>query len=166
MKKKTGLILSGVFLFSFVLAVGLVMADTSQATTATVTVNTFLSVTLSNTPITFTSMNPGETLSATVGTGFPLTATIGSESNVNANVKTKADSANFVEATNSSLTFLVSNMEWDFEDTFPGTGYAITDAIVCSSVTPGNACNIYHQLTIPSSQAAGTYSLGITVSAT
>ena len=159
MEKKTGLILGGIFLFSLVL-VGVVMAVTSP-TSATVTVNTFLSVTLTNTPVAFPNADPLETVNATVGSGFSLNATIGAESNVNANVGTRADNANF----GGAGTLPVSNMEWSTTTTFPGTDYTTTNAQVCGAVTPGNNCGIYHQLTIPSAQPAGAYNVGITISA-
>lgn len=141
--------------------IGGVMGAT-QSTTATVTVNTFLSVTLSNIPVQFLSMDPLATKNASVGNGFPLTATIGAESNVNANVGTKADATTFTGAG----TFAVSYMEWSATTTFPGTDYTTSNVQVCGSVGAGSACNIYHQLTIPSGQAAGAYSTGITITAT
>ena len=159
-EKKAGLILGGIFLFSLVL-VGVVFAIEAP-TTASVTVNTFLSVTLFNTPIGFVNMDPGETKNATVSTGFPLNASIGPESNVNANVTTKANNESFGGVGN----FLVSNMEWSATSAFPGIDYTTSDASVCSPVTPGANCTIYHQLTIPSGQAAGSYNVGITITAT
>ena len=161
MKKKAGLILGGILLFSLVL-VGVVMAVT-QPTTATVIVKSFLSVTLSNTPVEFSNMNPNQTSNATVSTGFPLTATIGSESNVDANVQTRANTATFIGPT---PLLAVGNMEWSTTSTFPGTPYTTSDASVCGVVTAGNSCDIYHQLTIPLAQTAGSYSVDITISAT
>ena len=110
MKKKTGLIISGVFLLSLVLVVGITMAVTFEeaSAVATVTVNTFLSVTLSNAPVEFANMNPGQTLNATGGSGFPLIATIGAESNVNANVETAANQTTF----GVPGTFQLRNIQW------------------------------------------------------
>lgn len=164
MEKKIGLILGGIFLFSLVLVVGVVMAITSP-TTATVTVNTFLSVTLNDAPITFPSMDPGTgPTSADSGNGFPLTATIGSESNVDANVGTKADNVDFISG---SDTFVVSNMEWAIDSVFTlPFDYTTSDASVCSPVSAGDDCNIFHRLTIPNAQAAGTYNVAITITAT
>ena len=163
MKKKTGLILGGFLLLSLVFVVGIVMAVATDSTAATVSVNEFLSVTLSNTPVSFTDMNPGQTLNATLGAGFPLNATIGPESNVNADIGTKADNANFVS---TSSNFPVSNMEWSATSTFPGIGYTTNDAQVCSAVTAGSDCTIFHQLTIPSNQPPEVYTVGITITAT
>ncbi len=147
--------------------VGVVMA---VGTTASVTVNQFLSVTLtSGSPVAFGSMNPGATEAAT---NDPLVATIGSESNVDADVKTKADDTNFVCVSGLCTVdvdnFAVSNMEWENSLVSPTwTDYTTSDATVCSSVVASGTCDIYHQLTIPSStQAAGTYSTGITITAT
>ncbi|MBU1204725.1 MAG: hypothetical protein KKE93_02335 [Nanoarchaeota archaeon] len=137
-----------------------------QATTATVTVDAFLSVTFTNYPVTFPNMNPGTTQNAGASNGYPLTVTIDSVSNVNAIVKTKADAANFLGTTNASLTFPVSNMEWSITAGGTYADYLTTDATVCASVAPTSACNIYHKLTIPSAQKAGSYSVGITITAT
>lgn len=162
MKKVLMTLISLLILTSIIVGVGIVMADT-KATTATVSVNEWLSVTLSNVPIQFPSMNPGTISNATVGSGFPLNATIGSESNVNANVSTKADGANF---TSGSKTFAVGNMSWSATEGGAYIAYSITDAKVCAGVSPGGTCNAYHRLTVPSAQAAGNYSVGVTVTAT
>ncbi len=150
--------------------VGLVIASgpspQTGTTTAGVTVNEFLSVTLNNAPVTFPNMDPGETTAAEVGPpikGYPLTATVGGESNVNPNVKTRADTPNF----GGAGTFAVSQMKWDNTDSpFVGTGYTTSDATVCATVSAGSDCDIYHQLTILANQAAGVYSVGITITAT
>ena len=163
MEKKAGLILGGILLFSLVL-VGFVMAATSIPTTATVTVKEFLSVTLSDTPVAFPEMDPGQTLSATAGTGFPLKATVGPESNVNADVGTKANNESFGSV--GVGNFLVSNMEWATDSGFtPPFDYTTNDATVCSGKGAGETCNIFHRLTIPSNQPAGIYTVGVTVSA-
>ncbi|MFQ5531339.1 MAG: hypothetical protein ACE5ES_01860 [Candidatus Nanoarchaeia archaeon] len=144
---------------------GFVLAQTTQSTTASVTVNEFLSVTLSNAPVTFSSMDPGETQNASVGNGFPLNATIGSETNVNTNVTTETNQTNFASGSN---TFSVSNMVWEdvvFNSTETGTAYSTSPATVCSGLSANGNCGIYHQVSVPSAQAAGTYNVGITVSA-
>lgn len=154
---------------AILLLVGAVMATVppvTAPTTATVTVNEWVSVTLSNAPVTFSSMDPGSgPINATVGNGFPLTATLGSETNVNIKIETKANATNFVHSTNASLTFPVSNMKWDEATTGPWTNYTTSDAMVCTGLGASGTCNIYHQLTVPSAQAAGAYSVGITVTA-
>ena len=161
MEKKVGLILGGIFLFSLVLVVGFAMAAT-QATSATVTVNTFLSVTIDDIPITFGSLNPGDENKKP--TNDPLVATIGPETNVGSIfVKTKANNVDFVDGIKN---FPVNNLEWDSVDTFPGVDYTTTPASVCASVVPGNTCDIFHELTIPGNQAAGPYDLAITISVT
>lgn len=160
-EKKAGLILGGILLFSLVL-VGVVFAAES-ATTATVTVNEFLSVTLtSGSPITFGGLNPGDINKKP--TNDPLVATIGPETNVgNIFVKTKANAANF----GGAGTLAVNNLEWaTTTGAFPGNDYLITDATVCSTLGASDTCNIFHELDIPNAQAAGAYSVGITVTAT
>lgn len=162
--KRGALILAGILTLVLILGItGIVFAATAP-TSASVTVNEFISVTLDNAPVNFTSMNPGETQNASVGGGFPLNVTIGSDTNVNTNVSTRADSADF---TSGSDTFPVSNMEWSATSSFPGTDYTTSDAVVCSGISiGGGTCDIYHQLSIPAAQAAGTYSVDLTISAT
>ena len=147
--------------------VGVVMAAT-DTTTATVTVNTFLSVTVDDATMAFDNMDPGETNEKP--TNDPLVATIGAESNTDGKVETEADAAVFdctgVPCTPTTDTFAVSNLEWDSTDSFPGTDYTTSPAIVCASVIPGATCSIYHELEIPSGQEAGPYSVGITITAT
>lgn len=167
---KTALVMALVMSLVLVGSVIGVVEETAP-TTAGVTVNEFLSVTLSNDPVQFPGADPLETVNASVGTGFPLTLTIGSESNVNANVKTKG-AAEFCtdyptcSGTGGEYKFAVGQMKWDDATTGPWTSYTTLDVSVCASVAPGSACNIYHQLTIPSAQAAGSYSTGITITAT
>ncbi len=161
--EKRSLILSGILVLGFVLGItSIVFAATSQATTASVMVNEFLSVTLTNAPVNFPNMDPGQTSNASVGFGFPLTATIGSETNVNTNVTTKTNQTDFTSGSNN---LPVSNMKWSATSSFPGTAYSTTAATVCSGIGAGGACNIYHQLSVPAGQAAGTYNVGVTVSA-
>ncbi len=138
-----------------------IAASDTASTTASVSVNEFLSVTLTNDPVAFGSMDPGTTANANPGSGYPLTVTIGSESNVNGNVATRANTDSFTGP--GSLT--VDNMEWSPDGSSAWTGYTTSDATVCSGVSPGSTCDIYHRLTIPGGTTAGSYSTGITVTA-
>ena len=172
MKKKTGLILGGMVLFSLVLTVGLVMgALATQTSSATVTVNSFLSVTIDDTTLPFPNLDP---LQIGKPTNDPLVATIGPETNVGSIfVKTKANATDLV-CTGAPCTtvltpdkFAISNLDWDTAtDAFPGNDYLTTDATVCTGLSANGACSIFHELTIPSAQAAGPYSVGITITAT
>ena len=148
------------------LAVSAMAQSDTAGTTATVTVDAFLSVTLDDATLAFGTTDP---LATTKPTGDPLVATIGAETNVGSIfVKTKADGTDLCTdyPTCAGSTFAVSNLEWDSTDSFPGTSYTQVDATVCSSLSASDTCNIYHELTIPAAQAAGTYSVGITVTAT
>ena len=143
-------------------------AGDTAPTIATVTVDGFLSVSLtSGSPIAFGSMNPDERDKPTVG---PLVATIGSESNVDAKVGTKANVADFVciggGCTTSTDKFAVSYLEWAATDNFPGINYTTNNAEVCASVSAGSGCNIYHELEIPGATPAGNYDVTITITAT
>jgi len=55
-------------------------------------------------------------------------------------------------------------MEWDTDSVFPGTDYTISEATVYSN-EESDDFNIYHQLTIPTGQYAGSYEVGITITA-
>jgi len=146
---------------AILLLMGMAMAQTvTQSTSASVTVGDFLSVTLSNAPIAFPNMNPGT--GPTAASNNALTATIGAESNVNADIATEADAPNFT----GIGTLPIGQIEWS--DALAGTytGYTESTATVCSAVTPGSDCGIFHQITIPGSLPAGSYSVGITVTAT
>ncbi len=159
MNKKILSILTG---FLIVAMFGIVFAATQQTTTATATVNEFLSVTLTNVPVTFPAMDPGTTKNASVGNGFPLTSTIGNETNVNANVTTKANQTSFGSPSGS---FAVGNMSWSGSSSGSYTAYSNSTATVCSGKTAGQACDIFHRLSIPAAQLADTYNIGITISA-
>ena len=163
-----------VCLLILTLIVGLVMAQESQQqTTATVVVEGFLSATFTNIPVTFQSgMVPGETQNATVGGGYPLTVTIGSETNVGSiYVKTEADTADFCTDYPACLgdTMPISSMEWtnNISGTPVWVDYLISPgAEVCSGLDATGICNIYHRLIVPDAQEAGTYSTEITITAT
>ncbi|MFH1947220.1 MAG: hypothetical protein ABIJ23_03640 [Candidatus Magasanikbacteria bacterium] len=144
--------------------VGMVMAaQDTKPTSATVSINEFLSVTIDDATITFGALNPSDTDKKP--SNDPLNATIGSETNVGSiNVKTKANAANFNATTG---TFAVNNLEWDIATgAFPGTAYTISDATVCTGLIASGSCSIYHELDIPAAQTAGAYSVGITITAT
>ena len=143
--------------------VSLVMAaDDTAPTTATVTVNSFLSVTVDDATLAFSTMDPSETDKKPLLD--PLVATIGAETNVDTiYVKTKADDANFAD---NGTTFPVSNMEWSLDGSTGWTDYTTIDATVCSGLSASGTCSIYHELDIPDATLAGSYDVGITITAT
>ncbi len=151
------------------LLVGSTLAITDTAsTTATLTVNEFLSVTLSDAPIIFSGADPLETVNAASGNGYPLTATIGLESNVGSiDIKIKADGADLCTDYPTCVgdTLAVGNMEWSDASAGTYTPYTTLDATVCSGLSTGGVCDIYHKLTVPGAQMSGSYSVGITVTA-
>lgn len=134
----------------------------SESSTAEAFVPPFLSITLSNDPVDFNITYPGTTSDATIGNGYPLTVTIGSETNVGpVTVGTRAVSTGFSDGSHS---FGVSNMTWSKNES-TWTVYSTADIEVCSGLYSSGTCNIYHRLTVPSGQASGTYSVGIVISA-
>jgi len=162
MKKKTGLILGSFLLLSLVLVVGVAMA---AETTATVTVNTFLSVTIDDSTLAFGNEDP---LAISKPVDDPLVATIGPETNIGVDVRTEADAATFLCLSGGCAVgtdnIPISNLDWDSTDDFPGNDYTTSPAIVCADLSASSTCNIFHELTIPSNQAAGAYDLAITIS--
>ena len=132
----------------------------SQSTTATVTVNEFISLTLLNVPIDFGTMNPGEVNKEDTN---PLTARIGAETNVNVNIYTKANDTLFKSETNS---FPIGNMQWAITSGFVSPhDYTTVDNLVITG-TAGHDYLIYHRIHIPLAQQQGFYSVGITITAT
>lgn len=164
------MILASVLLVLSIVGVGM-GAQGTDTTTASASVNEFASVSLSNDPVQFINADPGVPKTAEVGNGYPLTATIGSETNVGSiYVKTKANGANFVCASGGCEvgvdSFAVGSMEWNSAASWPGTIYTVSDATVCSGKGADDTCDIYHRLTVPGATTAGTYEVGITVTAT
>lgn len=160
-------LLTGIIALMLVLA-GVVMAGTesTMTTSATVTVNEFLSATLtSGYPVAFAGADPGVPKTATVD---PLVVTVGSETNVVYDITTKADATTFSCTTSAQCgtnSFAVSAMKWSKTATGGETAYTSSEAIVYDNeATPGNK-PIYHDITIPSAQAAGPYSVGIIITA-
>ncbi len=161
--KKATLFLSGVLALGLALSIAGVVMAASQSTTASVSVSQFLSITLSNTPVDFGNMNPGEgPINANTNQGYPLIVTVGNESNIDASISARANNPVFASG---SDTFPVSRMEWSSTGAGSWTAYSTSDATVCAPVSPGGSCNIYHRISIPPGQAAGSYSVGITISA-
>ena len=142
----------------------LVSATNSTApATAYVTVNGFISLSLSPGSVTFGNMAPNETKSAT---NNPLVVTIGSETNVDfVNITTKSNST-VLKTIDGSNNFSVSNMSWDTNVTFPNpVNYSWWEKKVYLTSAYGQNYSIYHRLTIPLGQTAGFYITGITITA-
>ena len=180
MKKKTGLILSGVFLFSFILTVGVVMVALEETSAgASVTVNEFVDITLTDagaTGFNFGSNDPSTTnnkeAAQTDGVGSALpAATVTREATSNVNVKIRLKGDNFAVG---SDTLPVTNVAYDGDgavdegtDTGPYTQESLSTTYPTGSgtndpwatLTSGSPdVEIWFWLDVPSGQAAGTYS--------
>jgi hypothetical protein len=167
--RKEVLILTALVLSIFAFG-GLVRAPPPSATvtstaptTATVSVNEFISLTLLNIPVNFGSMNPGDVNRYDTN---PLTARIGAETNVPlVHIFTRANDANFYTVWGDH-SFPVSNMQWSIDSGFsPITNYSTTNAEVTTG-TAGHDYPIYHRMHVPLAQAQGYYTVGITITAT
>ena len=175
MKKKTGLILGGVFLFSFVLALGVVMATVdTQTASATVTVNELVSITLTDAGgggVIFGSSDPGinDIGDADQTSVIPaIRVTNDAVSNVNVNVDVKgtdftgtpsgsmvAGQATYDDENLPSEGSETGKAETTLANAYPGTPYY-------SSIAPGNDADFWFFLDIPSGQAAASYSSTLT----
>lgn len=149
-----------VILASLMLVLGtvsIVYAATTAPVTASVTVTGAASITVSNSTLTFGSMDEGQTKNATEN---PLVVTI--DANTNYSVKTKSDQATFT----GPGTLNDENLKWATTIGGVYTGYDTVVASVVSGSSPGTTHDLYHKLTIPADTAAGAYSLPITLSVT
>ncbi|RLG19127.1 hypothetical protein DRN63_00285 [Nanoarchaeota archaeon] len=133
----------------------------SDVTQASVTVNEFISATLFNVPIQFGNLNPGTTNQE--ATNNPLEVQVGGETNVNYNI-TLNGTSDFVNDTNtfsiSNLEFNTTSLDWtSYELNVEKTAYANQPA---PAGTPVNN-SIWHRISVPAGQIAGTYTANITV---
>ncbi|GBE17600.1 hypothetical protein BMS3Abin16_00184 [archaeon BMS3Abin16] len=142
-----------------------VSVDDTQATTASVTVNEYISVTLAGVPIAFGSLNPGVTDSA--ATSNPTTITVDSVTNVATNISLNGSiftgpttfgvgNLSFANDTTSTQT----DMTTVFSSGLPYSNWVNIPA-------PGGGAsetrNAYFWIDIPSGQTAGGYSSDVFV---
>lgn len=140
-----------------------VAVEVEQATTASVTVNEYISVTLSNAPILFGSLNPGVVdQTANVGNGYPMTVQVDSVTNVVTNLSLRG--TDFTGAG----TFGVGNLSFsnsssaatatDMATTYAGPAiYSNFDAIPAPLGGPAQTRDVYFWIDVPSGQTAGAY---------
>ena len=144
----------------------------TQGSTSSVTVNGLVSITLTNVPITFGSMDPGANY--TIATSSDMNVQVDAVTNVPVNVY-----LNGTDFISGSYNFNVSNMH--FQATAPGTGAAnatCSGANNCSymftknwifndtaRLGSANSGTVKHWINIPSAQAPGTYGNNVRVCA-
>ena len=171
-EKKAGLILGGIFLFSLVL-VGLVMAVAVETpATAKVTVNTFLSVTVTDTEsngIVFGSLNPNtfnnpDLAQDTAQTTPAVTVANDAVSNININVDVRG--TDFVSTSDNTKIISVGQVTYDDDgaadedsevplvETVLTTNYPVTPYY--SAVVPGSSVGFWFFLDVPCGQAAAS----------
>ncbi len=146
---KFAIILASVLLVFGILGVAFGAEDTVQAS---VTVLGAISVTADETLV-FGELNPGET-SSTVTLGIDVV------SNAPYTVYTRANSADFVDG---SKKIAVGYMVW--YDGASWVSYTTSDVQIASGNGPGAKHDIDHKLKVPSTAEAGSYSVGITITA-
>lgn len=129
----------------------------------------YISITISGgTPIDFGDSNVPEPQQNQPAVNNPLQITI--DSNFNFDITAKSDSPDFVSASNPSDTFPVSSMQWATGNPIssPLTPYTTSEAIVYQNEFVNKIPTvfpIYHTITVPQRQVAGTYNAGITITA-
>lgn len=172
--RKEILFLTGLVLSALVFGV-LVSAYSDEApATASVTVSGFISLDISPGTIEFGDMDPG--IAPVPATNNPLTVTIGDETNVNYHILTGADEENFCirDSNDVCLTgtgagaFDVGQMEWALETgTYHDYSTTSTEVTVGAPLIPAadQAYHLNHRLTVPLGQKEGTYSVGVTITA-
>lgn len=134
-----------------------------QSEEASVTVNEFISFTITDngaTGINFGPVAPGTPDSpevAQTGVLGAVTLAIGAETNVDGVIETKGD-ADFSDG--ATHTIPIGNGKWhDSDDKASGTAMTTTYATVATFTAAGGAMSVdvWHWLTIDSGQTAGTY---------
>jgi hypothetical protein len=110
------------------------------------TINTLISLSLTSAPINFTSVQPGNTVNASVGFGWPVyVENIG---NVNENVSVKG--TNLVGETNPAYTITVINVEWDTVEAFPtGNPLTFTYEQLIGNLSVDDNVTVYFRLNAP-----------------
>lgn len=141
----------------------LVLSSVSVALAASDTVQASVSVagTLVVSAVDFnlgTDVVPGTTTT-------PVTVAVQVDSNAPYTLKTIADSANFADG---SKTFAVSNMKWSTDSWVTETAYSntVTGTITSIGAAPGTIHNVDHKVSVPADAEAGTYNVGVTLTAT
>jgi hypothetical protein len=143
--------------------IGIAFAVTQQSVAASVTVSGALSVTVSNSTLSFGSLSEGD--SDRKPTEDPLSITV--DSNVVYDLTTRGygDGGNNFNATGAGV-LAMSELEWDTSDTFPGTAYTTSDVLIADDDSGDNSYDLYHELSIPIGTLADTYSLDVTIKVT
>jgi len=150
----------------FVFAQPVVSVDDTQATTATVTVNEYISVTLANVPIAFGNLNPGVTDSA--ATANPTTITVDSITNVNTNISLNGSDftgpgtigVGNLSYSNGSVAATATDMVTAFSSGPPYSDWVDIPAPGGGSAETRNA---YFWIDIPSGQTSGGYTSDVFV---
>ncbi|MCW1297988.1 MAG: hypothetical protein OH333_04295 [Candidatus Parvarchaeota archaeon] len=137
-------------------------ATWNQTTSASVTVNEYISATLSNIPIDFGSLDPGTTNQP--ATNNPLLVQVGAETNVEYNI-TLNGTTNFVSGGNS---FSVGNLSYNTTEITTPTPYELNvekNAYTNEPCPCGTQAdrNVWHYISVPAGQVAGAYSANIKI---
>ena len=131
-------------------------AGNTDAISASVTINNYCTFTVSNTAISFGSLNPGANTLTTSNT-----VTVTDTGNLGSNILTSGTSWTY-----ASNNFGVQNTVWSASgSTAYGSGTVLTLSSVDSKivVTTSTANSIYYGLGVPAGQAPGTYSQTINI---
>jgi len=116
------------------------------------TYNTLYSISLSNAPIIFKSSNPGDTVNATVGNGFPLNIT----NCGNIVFPMNMSGTNMTGVTNASYWIPVTNINYS-TTSYPIITPLTTTSTFVSNILVNNYSSLYFDLYVPLGVIAQTY---------
>ena len=138
-----------------------------QGVGASVTVNEYINFTVTDygaAGLDFGSLNPGDTDEAEAaqdGTGA-VKLTVAAETNVDCDIEVKG-----TDFTYSTYTIAINNAKWDTDSVVTGATAMSTAYVTITTSTAGALTeqDVWHWLSIPSGQAAGSYSSTFTYQA-
>lgn len=163
--KKTNLFIS--LACALVLAVtlaapGVVAAADEWPIGATVTINEYISSTISG-AVDFGALDPGQANVPATGQGVDgaVIVTVNAETNVLCDITIKGSGPFSDGGANS---FPLGQATWNNSNTPPGTAMTTSDALVGQFTTPGAAADfdVWHWITIPNGQTAADYGTDFT----
>ena len=133
-------------------------------TGATVTVNEYINFTVTDygsAGLDFGSLNPGTTDNAEANAPA-VKLTVAAETNVDCDIEVKG-----TDFTYSTYTIAINNAKWDTDSVVTGATAMSTAYVTITTSTAGALTeqDVWHWLSIPSGQAAGSYSSTFTYQA-
>jgi len=129
--------------------------------------NVTVSITLYEIPINYGNQNPGDTVSANVGAGFPMIISVDSITNVNTDVYIKSNETNMtgqvqgMEIMVQNVTFANNSLGTDSMTL--STGYQLLKSNISVNFTDGTNVSAYWWMYVPQTVVPDTYENHIVV---